>query len=335
MRAAVLLLAFVVGCKSDDGGDKGTDGAGHSGTTTGPTEHCLDPGPDAAVTIAVEAEEWTFQGFPVISYVPPNPRGLIIYFHGGASAIPEILGHEQVAMLFNQMTTEGFAVLATQRTLPVGNDSWDFGDPEPRTNDDLSRILDLYEELLNRSELTADMPIVTTGFSDGSGMASSMGAWAADLGLPITAVSIHNGAFGKLPEVPTFLFVGVNDNPGIPDGARSMATQLEQAGVEVEHIEYEERLVQPDSFLRNPIWDQEKSQEAYDELVSVQMIDASGARLIPDDRIEDALAAWQRSSQLSGSSIAEQRLRVLWAMHRYSALDAVRECEFILDHTAP
>ncbi len=326
-RWSALALGWAACTGDSEGDDK--DGTTDQ-TDTSPAPTCNDPGPDVPVVLRPLPVEWAFQGFPVISYVPANPRGLYWYFHGGETAISEILGREQTATMWNQMVDAGFAVVATQRTLEGAGMSWDAQDEDPGSNEDLRRVLDLWDELVDTTDVESDTPIVFTGFSDGSSMAASMGAWADDLGMTAAAVVLHNGAHGNLPDVPTQFHVGKFDSETVVPALDGMVGALRDKGVEVDKILYEDRIVLPESFLREPDWDLEKGQEVFDDLVASQMIDEQGARLIPDELVNEAINTWSRRTELRGSEIATMRLSVLWATHRYSAIEAVRECEFVL-----
>ena len=61
-----------------------------------------------------------------------------------------------------------------------------------------------------------------------------------------------------------------------------------------------------------------------------RLIDAAGARRVPDAALDAALGAWGATSELRAIATFESRMRVVWATHRYNAHDAAAECEFVL-----
>lgn len=323
------LLVPVAACARDEGGAVGDDDdlPTVSDGVAWP-DACASAGPDAPAPPPITTPDvvGTFEGFPTYVRVPDPARGLLIYFHGGATS-EEVAQVEQNA-LFGVLYGEGFGVVATQRTAPGPDDNWDFT-RDLAANQDASRVERLLAKVRADHGLPDTLPLATVGFSDGAGMSMVMAAIASDEGWPIVASFVHSGAYGNLTgPVPTMFLQPENDLGQAPE---PIVDDLLAAGVRAEVVDQPERLAVPSAFLRNGIWDLEKATAAVEDLVSVGMIDASGARLVPDADMERALAAYGSRSPFEGAALSESRLRVLWATHRVSAYSAEEQCRFLID----
>lgn len=336
------LLLPAVACKGGEADAKGDDddtvGDDDDDTVGGDDDDTTPPWPDACAGVGPDAPNpgpvpgpevaTTFEGYETYVWVPDHARGLAIYFHGGATS-DEVTQTEQ-AVLFSLLYTEGIGVVATQRTAPGAGDQWETTRDLAR-NEDASRIARLLDQVRADHDLPTNLPLATVGFSDGAMMSLAMAAIASDEGWPIVAALPHSGAFDPrlAGPVPTLLLQPVNDTAGqFPD---QIVRDLSADGIRAERLDQPERLAVAEAFLRNGYWDLDQAQAAVDDLVSVGMIDAGGARLVSDANLERALDLYGANSTFEGVVLAESRMRVLWATHRFSAYNAEDECRFLLD----
>ncbi len=292
---------------------------------------CADPGPNAPVTLASPVTEMRFQGFDVRYTMPQDPVGVVWYFMGTSGIDAELFGDEQTAMLWNLLYAEGFGIVATERTAPANGANWDMWSSWSR-NDDAQRVDDLRDELIATTPLRESTPVYLTGFSDGSGMANSFADMAIDHGWPVFAVGVHNGGWGNPPSVPTMLLIGENDSSNVLRDLPGLLNRMDRAGTPYEHVEIPELVMTPEVFLRNEDWDMDKAQALFDDMVDHGLIDRNGVRRVSDANMNSELNRWTRESNESGVSKAAKRVKVVWAMHRYSARFAERECNFVLDN---
>ncbi len=317
---------------SDADTDADSDSDADTDADTDPTRpsRCDDPGPDAPVVQISPFEQMDFQGFPVVYTVPEDPVGVVFYFIGGAD-LSELQNHEQIAMLWNLLWSEGFGIVATMRTDPGAGGRWDWNSAWAQ-NADAQRLHGLRDHLIATTPLEDTTPVALTGFSDGTGMVLAYEAELRTHGWPIFAVTAHNGAFGvDPPRVPTLFLYGENDSAQAVSGLDFLLRQMDRDGTHHEEVELPERVATPEVFLRHADWDQEKAEEVFDDLVAHGLIDAQGRRQVPDADMESALDDYSRQSAIPGAAIASTRMHVVWAMHRYSAFEAERECNFVLD----
>lgn len=293
---------------------------------------CYDPGIDAAVVRIEPVTVSSFEGYPLYYYMPANPRGVIFYFHGGDEGPSEILNNEQTAQLFNQMgVNENFGIVATERTAQAPGTSWDWSTPA-NNNSDARRMDRLRTWLITNTGMDSNDPIVTTGFSDGAGFATSFANYANNsFGWNVDVSTPHNGAFGNTPTVPTVWHIAENDDSGSVNGIGALEQAMNQAGRAYLSLDTPERRVVASQFLREPAWELATGQLIVDDLEAHGLIDANGNRIIPDNQIQSEIDAWVASSNLTEATLGAARLRTLWATHRYSAYDNQAECDFIRD----
>ncbi|MCB9688162.1 MAG: hypothetical protein H6735_24195 [Alphaproteobacteria bacterium] len=293
---------------------------------------CYDPGVDAPVVRVPPVTQTTFEGYPLYYYMPPNPRGVIFYFHGGDEGPSEALKNEQIALLWNQMgANENFGIVATERTSQAPGTSWDW-QSSPNQNADTQRLNRLRNWLITNTPMTNTTTTVMTGFSDGAGFATTFTNWArTNYGWPVAAAAAHNGAFGDTPSVPTIWHIAENDDPNAVQSISQLESAMTQAGRTYTRLDTPERTLTANMFLREPSWSLADGQAVIADLQSFGIINAQGVRVIPDNQIESQLDSWVANSSLTQATLAAARIRTVWATHRYSAYDAATECDFIRD----
>lgn len=294
---------------------------------------CDDPGPHAPVSLQAPVTDMNFQGHPVVYTMPQDPVGVVFYFQGAGDLDHELFANEQTAMLWNLLWSEGFGVVATERTAPGGNANWDWYSSWSR-NADAQRIDALRDELIATTPLRDDTPVLLTGYSDGTGFANSFSRMGIDHGWPIFAVSVHNGGYGNAPVVPTIFLLTENDIDSALNGRDRLQSQMDRAGTPYLDLTIQERIMTPDEFLREEGWDMAKAQDMFDDMVAHGLIDRAGNRLVADGHMDAELNDWKRTSSEQGVGKAVARVRIVWAMHRYNAFKAERECNWILDQLA-
>lgn len=336
VRKLFLALPLLVACQGGgpdgDGADAGTDAGTDGGTFVGQWPPggpiCATADPDLAVVAAVEPVQTTFEGFDTVYSIPEGARGLMFYFLGGNS-VTEAVGPEQTAFA-ELLLQAGIGWVATSRTEP-GDSKWNLQEPRVAQNEDLARLSRLRDFLLAEHGLPESTPIVSTGFSDGAAMSMFFAQVMADEGWPVQVVLPHNPGSRLSLSIPAFIQYSENDLSSVKGAAPAQYDEMQQAGVPSELRLAEERPVTAPSLRRVATWDDQKTQEVVADLVAYGLIDAAGNRLVTEDQIDGALRAWNSDTTINGSAFGEVRLRVLWATHRYTALHAADECQFVMD----
>jgi hypothetical protein len=161
-------------------------------------------------------DQWEFEGFPVYSFVPDSPVGLVYLFHGtGGSA--EFATKIESTDMINELVSRGYGFVSTESTLRTGTRRWDVKNPSLDTNPDLARLERLQAEMIATTAVGSDTPILGIGMSNGARMVTLFGQSFADAGYPVAAIAPFAGrvadpvtAGGGLT-VPSYFVINVND----------------------------------------------------------------------------------------------------------------------------
>lgn len=336
-KSSLLLLLLAAchpqGAGRGDAADAPTDAppSDDDDTTLLPGERCADPGPDAPVVWRAPPTEGEFEGFNLLTYIPEDPRGVVFFFYGGDS-VSEWVGYEQGAFA-NLMADAGVGYVVTDRSEPGGGAQWDDSTLPLAENADLARLARLRDSLIETTPLTESTPVISSGFSDGGAFSIFFARVMTDEGWPIAALLPHSagGATLPLPDVPVWATANEHDDPNVQANGPALVEDMAAAGNPAVYVFTEERPLTPEVFLRNPEWDPKKADEVFADLVAFELIDTDGNRAIEDSEIESKLERYGKKSEMRGASIAENRVRVVWATHRFSAVNVVSECDFVLD----
>jgi predicted esterase len=340
MRGLSVVVALVlVGCTSGGGAD-GKDVVMVDGvpvdtddTDPGPTwptsADCTAPDPNERVRYSVEPGQMDFEGFDVRLYIPDNPVGLVWYFHGSGGDAAQ-LGWTEVTALLDLMVQNGVGIVATESTDRSGA-QWDT-DRDFGSNADLPRLDRLRDELIATTALQESTPIVAIGFSNGGAMAGVVASAAGAAGWPIVAASSHNSGLGNVQlDVPVLVSITENDDPATNNAGRD-DYQDHQGRVPAQLHETLEIPLHPDRFARiGGGYDVETSNGVFDELVSFDMIDTDGTRIVPIDDVEGAFSYYENNALVGfGPPKVTAQLRVVWQMHRFNAQMNGEECSFLM-----
>lgn len=165
------------------------------------------------------APQWTFttetiNGVQVLSYVPPNPVGLIFMFHGlEIRAKGLVLDRIEGLTFCRDAVAAGYGVVAPDSVGPSGV-SWDLTTPLA-TNPDVRNVQAIVQAFLARGAITSQTPLFALGNSRGTFFADR--AMVA-VGGKAVAHSIAGGSAAFLPQLPlpAMWVIAANDsNPGV------------------------------------------------------------------------------------------------------------------------
>ncbi|MGI9602382.1 MAG: hypothetical protein ACR2QE_10885, partial [Acidimicrobiales bacterium] len=237
------------------------------------------------VVPAAEADSWSFEGFQVYSYVPPEPVGIVYVFHG-SNGSAEIANRIETTDQLNELVERGYGWVATESTLRTGNKRWEVNDPSLVTNPDLARLTRLHDELIDDTGVAADTPIFGIGMSNGARMVTLFGQAFADNGYPVAAVAPFMGQLagpvrsaGGLT-VPAFWVIAEND--GVVPNTAITADHQQQVALGVPtrlHTKVEEPLLSA-RFTRIPAIDEIEAEAIRQALEDTGAWDAGGTRVL-------------------------------------------------------
>jgi dienelactone hydrolase len=291
-----------------------------------------------AVVPSYTASFSTFEGYPVISYVPQNPTGIVFLFHGtnGSAAIATKL--ETIDML-NHLVARGYGFVSTDSTNRTTK-QWDNASLSLSTNPDLARLSRLYASLVAVGKITDQTPIYAIGMSEGAGFASVFAQAFENAGYPVAAIAPSHGGIpaavrnaGGLT-IPALFALGTNDP--IVNNARVViqVAEVAESGVPTAlYIEPETRL-RPVRYLRVPGIDSTTANAIFSAAVNAGLYDSSGHRLVSIAAVEAAVPDLPvpASVTVGQKKMLLDETEVVLAVHVYSATYANQTAEFFDAH---
>jgi dienelactone hydrolase len=293
-----------------------------------------------AVVPQYPASSSTFEGFPVRSYVPADPAGLVFLFHGSGGGTGFADKVETVAML-NVLTARGYGFVATESTDRIQK-RWNNTNLSMVTNPDLARLARLHAQLVDTTAVDSDTPLFAVGMSRGAGFSSVFAKAFSDAGYPVAAIAPSHGqvplvvrAAGGL-ETPAFFALGANDTVVDNDEVAAQVADLDAAGVPVELRVEPEIALRPSRLQRVDGVDGAEARAVFDALVAEGLYTAAGIRLQP---INTVLAAAPGIAMPASITTAQRRdlldqLNVVLAVHEFSATYAAETADFFTAHGA-
>jgi hypothetical protein len=279
-----------------------------------------------AVTPAVQWQRTTFEGFPVISYVPEQPRGLVFLFHGtGGSA--SFADRVETTDVLNRLVAQGYGFVSTSSTERTGDRRWNAADPSLTTNPDLARLLRLRAHLVATTPVEASTPLLGVGMSNGARFVTLWGQSWKNAGHPVKAIWASHGrtaapfdGSGELT-VPTVFSTSENDFTVPPGGIVLNFAATRGAGTPTELHISRERPLRAAPYERIPGVDANEAQQIVQALIATGVWNSQGTRVEPN--IETAAAragavSLPASVQAQASHIADQTALQL-AVHQFTA----------------
>ncbi len=251
--------------------------------------------PTAPVTPVATVERTQFEGFDVVSSIPPQPKGLVFLFHGhyGSANFAERV--ETVDAL-NRLTARGYGYVSTDSTDRV-NRQWDLGSLSMTANPDLARLARLHARLVATHAISTTTPLLAIGMSNGGAFTGVFVTAFANAGYPVQAAWISNapvtaavlGAGGL--RVPTVFTVAANDSVVNTPRITAQQHDLAASGLRTELYAQTESPLSAVRFRRIPGIDAAAAQSIVDAYVATGAWDASGRRIAATVADAERLAA--------------------------------------------
>lgn len=291
-----------------------------------------------AVVPTYSASSSTFESFPVISYIPANPTGIVYVFHGTGGSADFATKLETVDML-NHLVADGYGFVSTESTNRTTK-QWDTSTLSLATNPDLARLSRLQAHLVSTGSITKTTPIYAIGMSRGAGFASVFAQAFRDAGYPVAAIAPSHGqipasvrAAGGL-DVPAFFTLGANDPIVDNTQVLGQVADLVRRGVPAEAVVEPETPLSAARFLRVPGVDGATADATFAAMVAAGLWDASGHRLVGIDTVESTLPTLHYPASLTPSRLQsiQDEVDVVLAVHQYSATYATRTVSFFDSH---
>jgi hypothetical protein len=246
-----------------------------------------------AVTPAVEWERSTFEGFPVISYVPEHPRGLVYVFHG-TNGSASFADRVETTDVINRLVARGYGFVSTSSTERTGDQRWNASDPSLTTNPDLARLLRLRAHLVATTGVEPNTPLVGIGMSNGARFVTLWGQAWRNAGYPVKAIWASHGRTAapfdgpRQLTVPTVFSTSEHDFTVPPGGVVQSFATARNSGTPTQFYLSRERNLSAAPFERIPGVDANEAKQIVAALIATGVWNSQGGRIEPD--IETAVA---------------------------------------------
>jgi dienelactone hydrolase len=291
-----------------------------------------------AVVPGYDASTSTFEGFPVVSFVPDHAAGIVFAFHGTGGSADFATKLETVDML-NHLTAHGYGFVSTESTDRTSK-QWDTASLSLTDNPDLARLSRLYASLVSSGRITGTTPIYAIGMSRGAGFASVFAEAFHNAGDPVAAIAPSHGPIplsvrlsGGLT-VPALFALGANDQ--VVDNAQivGQVAELVQRGVPAQLFVEPETPLAASRFLRVPGIDTTEAGAIFAALVHAGLWDAGGHRTATISTVDSALSTVPLPSSVTTGQrlMIRDEVDVVLAVHQYSATYAPQTVEFFDTH---
>jgi dienelactone hydrolase len=284
------------------------------------------------------ASDSTFEGFPVISYVPPRPVGIVFMFHGSGGSAEFATKLETVDML-NHLTAAGYGFVSTESTDRTDK-RWDTTSLSLSTNPDLARLAHLYASMTASGTITDTTPMYAVGMSRGAGFASVFAQAFKNAGYPVAAIAPSHGqiplsvrASGGLT-VPAFFTLGANDQLVDNDQVVAQVEGIIEHGVPASCTIEPETDLRASRFVRVPGIDATTANAIFSVLVNAGLWNTAGHRLVSISAVQAALPSLSYPASVTEAQkqMLRDQVNVVLAVHEYSATYAPQTVSFFNAH---
>jgi hypothetical protein len=320
-----LWLVGLLGCSGNndsDGSAPGDDDDDDVSTDLTPWEELVTSQADGCCHTVKEVFEWTtvdHEGLPATWAVPENPVGAVVVFHG-TNGVMDTIKQTDWIELYNLLYPRGIAIIGT-----VSSDrdakQWDLS--EGNSNVDYPRVETLLARVADETAFDLDLPLVGVGFSQGCSFTTLFAELGVQKGRNVVGISMHSGG-GAGADMPTLFVAPEND----PAAARMPAAAADHP--EGTLIVGTEEAIDPRWFGKLVSYTPEDSERIFDQLVDMEVIDADGVRTIAfESDGENEVVAIENALSVPYAGDVATQLRVLWALHRFSAPHNLEEAEWI------
>ena len=271
------------------------------------------------------ASDDTFEGFPVISYVPPDPAGIVFFFHGSGGGA-EFATKLETADMLDHLTAAGYGFVSTESTDRTTK-RWDTANLSPSANADLARLDRLYASMRASGTITDRTPIYAVGMSRGAGFASVFAQAFETAGYPVAAIAPSHGQIpssvrsGGGLTVPGFFTLGANDPVVDNDRVVAQVEDVIAAGVPATYSIEPETALRASRFLRVPGIDGTTADAIFSVLVTAGLWDEAGHRLATIATVQSTLPSLSYPPNVTDEQkrLLRDQINVVLAVHEYSA----------------
>lgn len=263
--------------------------------------------------------ERAVDGRQVFFHAPPDPVGLIFFFHGaggGAAGWVAPRNLEQRRML-RDAVARGYAVAISESG---DRQARQWSPDPPEANDDVRHIRRLHDLLVAEGAVGADAPVFGVGMSNGGGFVSRV---ADALGWRAAAVyaAACRPALAETTTVPLAWRLAENDRRVSNLDAFACHARLKARGIDTELSVNAPSPVYPERFAAAPGATRAESRAVHDALRAARLLDRLDFQVLPPSE-SDWAAAIAAAAPGIGPAVVGEQLDVCWTEHQlYSDAD--------------
>ena len=291
--------------------------------------------PGCAITPIPERQHSTFEGFPVVSYVPEHPRGMVYLFHG-SNGSANFAERVETTDVLNRLIARGYGFVSTSSTERTGDKRWNAADPSLTANPDLARLVRLQANLVATTGLEANTPLVGIGMSNGARFVTLWGQSWRNAGYPVKAIWPSHGTTAKPYDgpgqltVPTFFTSSENDFTSRPGPIIQNYLTASNSGTPSELNISRERRLSSLQYERIPGIDPNEGKQIVASLIATGAWNAQGDRVEPDvaQAAAKGLAATMPASVGSVRNEIDSETLLQLAVHQFTAEFAEKAIAF-------
>jgi len=275
-----------------------------------------------------------------IYQVPPNPKGLILIFHGGGGSKEDAYTRIEVGFFFKQAVLAGYAVAALDSAAHLdppedGKFKWDI--IESPCNPDIINVVAMIKQLKDPNDLGVippNAPLYALGISNGGSMVSRTAQHIdfAAVATYITNAQQFHDPGAKIP--PVFIMAGANDTTVETTRPCLLHGLAVDQGIDVVFKYNVPQAITPGLFTRIPEISCEESVAILESFRQNGTVDEADMLVVtPAD-----ISSWK--PHLPGTTAQQQMtirdlLLERYAEHAFSSDFIVETLDFFDDHFAP
>lgn len=272
------------------------------------------------VTHRPEPVRTTFEGFPVVSVIPEDPRGVVFVFHGSGGGVG-VVDKVEATDILKELVARGYGWVATESTLRTDTKRWDVRHATAADNPDLARLDRLWTHLVATTAAAATTPQLGLGMSNGARFVSLWAEANRIQGDPVAAVAQMMGrAVPPVVRVPTIFVTALNDaTPDNADIERDHERAI-AAGTTAQLVRIAERPMSAHRLVRIPGMTPDLATLVMASLQAHGVTDAAGHRAVAPDAVDGALTGLPLPASIRPrrADINDQ-VRAAFALHELNA----------------
>jgi len=276
------------------------------------------------ITPSVTFTDSVFQGFNVISYIPPNPVAIAFIFHGtgGSAAFARKINTVET---LNELIERGYGFVSTESTDRSVLLRWDVSDLSITSNPDLARLAALQDDLISQGLIQASTPLVGIGMSNGSRFVTLWATAFTANGRPVAAITASMGTIAQpvLDQggltIPTVFLTAENDTTTDNPTIIQQFNDTQAAGVPTTFYQSLETPLTANRFLRIAGVDSPLAQDLFDAGVVTGVWNSTGQRIVPLSQVSGLLdTIVVPPAAIALSNDLQSETKAVLAIHQYT-----------------